>query len=122
MLLVSNLGRSVRFYRDHLGFAELDTGVGSAVLAYRGARVVLREVAKMSPVDRRVAHLQLEVPDVTAAHQRLKASGVQFEHRPRPSNRGRRFEQWSATLRDPDGHAVELIQWREREDLDAAVS
>ncbi len=114
MLIVSNLDRSVSFYRDVLDFAIVDQNAGSAVLAYGGGRVLLRRVADMSPVDRRVVHLHINVPDVDLAYARLKTKGIDFVRRPAVVNRGDRLELWAATLRDPDGHAIALTQWRPR--------
>jgi catechol 2,3-dioxygenase-like lactoylglutathione lyase family enzyme len=114
MLIVSNLDRSVSFFRDVLEFAIVDQNAGSAVLAYGGGRVLLRRVADMSPVDRRVVHLHINVPDVDSAYARLRGKGVEFLRRPAVVNRGDRLELWAATLRDPDGHAIALTQWRPR--------
>src|SRR5262249_21209080 len=82
-LIVSDLQRWLRFYRDRIGLTELDSGPAGAVLASGDARVVLRRVADMPPVDRRVVHLNLEVPDVYEAYERLREQGVDFVHRPR---------------------------------------
>ena len=113
-LIVSDLQRSRRFYRDVLGLAELDSSPGSAVLASGEARVVLRRVADMPPVDRRVVHLNLEVPDVYEAYERLREQGVEFVHRPRVVPQGEQLELCSATFRDPDGHAIALTRWELR--------
>ncbi|GAA0734195.1 VOC family protein [Dactylosporangium roseum] len=113
-LIVSDLRRSRRFYRDTLGLTELDSGPTSAVLATGDARVVLRRVADMPPVDRRVVHLNLEVPDVYEAYERLREQGVDFVHRPRVVPQGEQLELCSATFRDPDGHAIALTRWELR--------
>jgi catechol 2,3-dioxygenase-like lactoylglutathione lyase family enzyme len=113
-LIVSDLQRSRRFYRDTLGLSELDSSPASAVLASGDARVVLRRVADMPPVDRRVVHLNLEVPDVYEAYERLRADGVEFVHRPRVVPQGEQLELCSATFRDPDGHAIALTRWELR--------
>jgi catechol 2,3-dioxygenase-like lactoylglutathione lyase family enzyme len=114
MLFVSDLGRSLRFYRETLNFTVTHHNTSSAVLTYGGGRVVLRRVIDMSPVDRRVVHLHVDVPDVDAAYQELRSKGVEFVHRPRVMTRSDRLELWAATFRDPDGHAIALTQWRER--------
>jgi catechol 2,3-dioxygenase-like lactoylglutathione lyase family enzyme len=113
-LIVSDLQRSRRFYREMLGLVEQDSSPTSTVLASGNARVVLRRVADMPPVDRRVVHLNLEVPDVYEAYERLRASGVEFSHRPRVVPQGEQLELCSATLRDPDGHAIALTRWEIR--------
>ncbi|WP_203853370.1 VOC family protein [Dactylosporangium siamense] len=113
-LIVSDLERSRRFYRDTLGLTELDSGPAAAVLATGDARVVLRRVADMPPVDRRVVHLNLEVPDVYEAYERLREQGVDFVHRPRVVPQGEQLELCSATFRDPDGHAIALTKWELR--------
>ncbi len=113
-LFVTNLGRSLAFYRDLLGFRQVDLGLGSAVLESGDARIVLRRVADMPPVDRRLIHLLLEVPDVQAAYDELLLQGVEFVHRPRPVSRFEELELWSAAFRDPDGHGIALTKWAVR--------
>ncbi|WP_344614198.1 VOC family protein [Dactylosporangium salmoneum] len=113
-LIVSDLQRSRRFYRDTLGLTELDSGDTSVVLKTGAARVVLRRVADMPPVDRRVVHLNLDVPDVYEAYERLREQGIDFVHRPRVVPQGEQLELCSATFRDPDGHAIALTRWELR--------
>jgi resuscitation-promoting factor RpfA len=116
MLLVADLSRSLGFYRDTLGFEVVDHAADQVVLAYGGGRLVLRPQADMSPVDRRVIHLHIEVPDVEAAYQELRAKGVEFAHKPRVLSRGDKLELWAARFRDPDQHGIALTQWRDRQD------
>jgi catechol 2,3-dioxygenase-like lactoylglutathione lyase family enzyme len=111
-MLVSNLDRSVAFYRDVLGFAEIANRYPSARLERQGARIVLRATALPEPVNRRLVQLVLDVPDVEAAYQDLRNRGVSFIHRPRPVSQYEQFTQWAATLHDPDGHAISIAQWR----------
>ncbi|GAA0915943.1 hypothetical protein GCM10009557_88580 [Virgisporangium ochraceum] len=113
-LFVRELARSVAFYRDVLGLPEVDTGKTSAVLARGESRILLKRVTDLRPVDRRVVHLNLEVPDVQAAYDELKAKGVEFVHRPRVVSHGEQLELWAATFRDPDGHAIALTHWEIR--------
>jgi catechol 2,3-dioxygenase-like lactoylglutathione lyase family enzyme len=117
-LFVSNLGRSVAFYRDLLGFHQVDMTLGSAVLEAGDGRIVLRRVLDMAPVDRRLVHLLLEVPDVQAAYDELLLQGVEFVHRPRAVSRYEQLELWSAAFRDPDGHGIALTKWEVRTDDD----
>ena len=113
-VLVTDLDRSLRFYRDTLGFSRIDGAEGNAVLISGGTRVVLRAIRDAAPVNRRLVHLNLEVDDVNAVYQDLRAKGVRFTYAPRAVNRGVRLELWAAAFRDPDGHGVALTQWRSR--------
>ncbi|MET8359934.1 VOC family protein [Micromonospora sp. NPDC005171] len=115
-LLVTDLPRSLNFYRDVLGFSEVDQGAHNAVLASGTTRIVLREVTGAAPISRRLVHVNLEVNDIEAAYERLRESGVRFTYAPRVVNRGTKLEVWAAAFRDPDGHGVALTQWRERAD------
>ncbi|MEU6204687.1 VOC family protein [Micromonospora musae] len=115
-VLVTDLSRSLDFYRDVLGFTEVDQGSGNALLASGPTRLVLRQVTEAAPVSRRLVHVNLEVDDIQAAYGRLRDSGVRFTYAPRVVNRGTKFEVWAAAFRDPDGHGIALTQLRERAD------
>jgi resuscitation-promoting factor RpfA len=118
-VLVTDLARSIEFYRDMLGFYEIDGGEGNAVLASGDTRLVLRVINDVSPAGPRTVHLNLEVGDVKATHEELKAKGVRFTYGPRPVNKGAKLELWAAAFKDPDGHGIAITQWRNRaEDLD----
>ncbi|GAB3159374.1 hypothetical protein GCM10027290_64140 [Micromonospora sonneratiae] len=113
-LLVTDLDRSVQFYRDMLGFFEIDGGEGNAVLASNSTRLVIRAIPEVAPINRRLVHLNLEVDDVEAVYEDLKGKGVRFTYAPRAVNRGAKLELWAAAFRDPDGHGIALTQWRDR--------
>jgi catechol 2,3-dioxygenase-like lactoylglutathione lyase family enzyme len=113
-VLVADLDRSIAFYRDMLGFFEIDGGDDNVVLASGGTRLVLRAARDVAPVNRRLVHLNLEVGDLDAEYGALRAKGVRFTYGPRPVNRGERLELWAAAFRDPDGHGIALTQWRAR--------
>ncbi|HET8658515.1 MAG TPA: VOC family protein [Micromonosporaceae bacterium] len=113
-LIVTDLARSIDFYRDLLGFTVVDSGSASAVLASGETRIMLRRVSDMAPVDRRLVHLNLEVTDLPAVYDDLRGKGVKFLHRPRPVAKGEQMELWAAAFRDPDGHGISIIQWRPR--------
>jgi catechol 2,3-dioxygenase-like lactoylglutathione lyase family enzyme len=109
---VTDLARSVAFYREVLGFFVIDQGRASAVLASGDTRLVLRTVPDLSTEGARLISVNLEVGDVEAIYQELRAKGVEFLHEPRPVNRGDRLELWSAMFRDPDDHNIAITQWR----------
>ena len=114
MLIVSNLKASLAFYEGLLHLPVVDATEGTAVLSSGGGRIILQQMAQMSPVERRVMHLQLRVRDVEAVYQELRRRGVTFAHRPRVIWPTDRDEVTVATCRDPDGHAVSLTEWRVR--------
>jgi catechol 2,3-dioxygenase-like lactoylglutathione lyase family enzyme len=111
-VLVTSLDRSVAFYRDVLGFFEIDGGPGNAVLASGDTRVVLRTVRDTAAAPTRPMSLNLEVGDVAAVYRELRRKGVTFVHAPRPVNRGEKLELWAAAFHDPDGHNIAVTQWR----------
>ncbi|MBB5869808.1 catechol 2,3-dioxygenase-like lactoylglutathione lyase family enzyme [Allocatelliglobosispora scoriae] len=113
-MLVVDVSRSVAFYRDLLGFYEIDSGHNSAVLASGDTRIVLRRADELGTTNRRLTHLNLEVGDLDAVYRDLRRKGVEFTYAPRVVNRGERLELWGAAFKDPDGHAVNLTQWRAR--------
>jgi catechol 2,3-dioxygenase-like lactoylglutathione lyase family enzyme len=110
-VLVTELERAIAFYRDTLGFYEIDRGEGNAVLASGDTRLVLRTVGSLSAAGRLV-YVNLEVGDIEATYRELVAKGVTFEHPPQVVNHGERLELWSATFHDPDGHNIAITQWR----------
>jgi resuscitation-promoting factor RpfA len=115
MLIVSDLERSISFYRDQVGLDLVDQAANTAVLSYGSGRVLLRQLADMSKVDRHVSHLHIQVSDVDASHRALTSRGITFMHVPRVIRPGTRLDLWGATFEDPDGHDVAITQWRHRE-------
>lgn len=111
---VADLPRSVAFYRDLLGFQEIDGSTENAVLASGNTRLVLWSTPGVTPVNRRLTHLNLDVSDVQSAYRQLRANGVRFTSEPRVVNQGTRVEQWVAAFKDPDGHGIALTEWRDR--------
>jgi resuscitation-promoting factor RpfA len=111
-VLVADLDRSVAFYRDMLGFYEVDGGEGNLVLASGETRLVLRQAADIGTVNRRLVHINLEVADIDAMYAELKANGIRFTYPPKPVNRSARLELWAAPFQDPDGHGIAITQWR----------
>jgi resuscitation-promoting factor RpfA len=113
-MLVADVGRSVAFYRDLLGFEELDSGRGNAVLVSGSTRIVLRKADDLTPGNRHLTHMNLEVDDLDSVYHQLLDRGQSFTYAPRVVNRSKRLELWAAAFRDPDGHAINLTEWRSR--------
>jgi len=120
ILAVADVGRSLAFYRDMLGFEVEATYEDPpyATLARAGARLSLAEqghaaedrpgVSMIAPADpsRLAAILVLEVSDCLGAHRELAGAGVRFLAEPySPPWGGHR-----CFAVDPDGNLVELEQ------------
>lgn len=120
ILAVTDVGRSVAFYTEHLGFAvdALYDDPPYATLTRNGVRLSLAEQGHPAPdrpgitmavpadTTRLSVVLVLEVDDARALHTRLAAEGVRFLAEP-----------WEAPwggcrffVVDPDGYLVELEQ------------
>lgn len=120
LLVVTDLARSVGWYRDVLG-AELvgEYGGTSAVLRFVGSWLLLVTgggptadkpgLTMTAPPDPDVASAELivAVPDCRAAHSELVARGAVFLAEPVEYA-------WEirAFFRDPDGHLFEISQRR----------
>jgi catechol 2,3-dioxygenase-like lactoylglutathione lyase family enzyme len=118
LLVISDLERSVVFYRDVLG-AELFRTYGgtSAVFRFQGAWILLvtgggptpdkPTVTFAPPVDPEMVdhEITLRVPDCRSAHRVLAARGAHFLAPPVETK-------WEvrAFFRDPDGHLFEISE------------
>ncbi len=120
ILAVSDVERSLAFYRDRLGFCveALYDDPPYATLTLASTRLSLAEqghpaddrpgVAMVAPADpsQASAVLVVEVDDARAEHARLSESGVRFLAEPyEPPWGGCRF-----FCVDPDGYLVEIEQ------------
>ena len=120
LLVVSDIARSLAFYRDVLG-AELyrEYGGTSCVFRFQGAWLLLvtggaptpdkPDVVFAPPADPQVvsSELTIRVPDCEEAYRLLKSRGAVFLTPPYA---------WSHEIRcffrDPDGHLLEISQVR----------
>jgi glyoxylase I family protein len=114
-VVVSDMDRAVAFYRDVLGLREI--GIPST-FPPAGARVrwfqigdqhihlmPLKPGRQSDPVSPR--HIALTIEDAQAGREYFKSKGVATrEDIPIPG--ADRF-----IISDPDGHNIELIQWKE---------
>ena len=118
LLVVSDLDRSVSFYRDVLG-AQLyrEYGGTSAVFEFQGSWLLIvtgggptedkPDVVFAPPTDpNMVSHqLTMRVPDCRAAYNVLKSRGAEFLTP--PVDRG---SETRCFFRDPDGHLLEISE------------
>jgi len=135
-ITVSNLERSLAFWRDVLGFefshaahqrgemAEQITGVKGAEIKLAvlktpgGHKIELLEY--LAPTDRRCAnvrscdvgsvHVALLVEDLKGVLERIAASGWEAAGKPQTLTRGPNAGKRVVYVRDPDGTTIELMQ------------
>ncbi len=143
-LQVSDLEKSLGFYRDLLGFEVTATRVARepyldelvgypgvelhvAFLRFPASEHILelleyRNVARQ-PVDTGTAnpgtaHICVSVDDLRAVHRTLRRAGVEFVSEPVLVTSGANKGRIAVYAKDPDGIRVELLQPRPVEELD----
>jgi catechol 2,3-dioxygenase-like lactoylglutathione lyase family enzyme len=118
LLVVSDLTRSVEFYRDVLGATlHREYGGTSAVFQFQGVWLLIVTggeptsdkpgVTFAAPADpNTVSHqLTMRVPDCQAAYETLSSRGATFLTP--PVDRG---DEIRCFFRDPDGHLLEISE------------
>jgi catechol 2,3-dioxygenase-like lactoylglutathione lyase family enzyme len=115
--IVNDVDESVRFYTEMLGFkVDMHPGPGFASLSQGDLRLLINRPgggggAGQSMPDGSVPapggwlRFQLEVPDIDATLEKLKASGARFRSDVITGNGGKQV-----IVEDPSGNPVELFQ------------
>lgn len=119
-LKVADIERSLEFYRDRLGFAEmmrLNGDDGSLWLVY--LRITDTQFIELFPGGKgeqapgpdRVAinHFCLECTDIQAAAEALRAAGIALTVEPKMGA----DNNWQCWIADPDGNRIEFMQMAE---------
>jgi catechol 2,3-dioxygenase-like lactoylglutathione lyase family enzyme len=107
---VSDLRRSVQFYRDRLGLTLVAESSEWAEFRVGEDRLALEADVEASGRPSQAAgrvSISFEVDDVVEAHEILSAAGVVFDRRPAEQEFG-----MLAVLSDPDGHEIMLLEPR----------
>jgi catechol 2,3-dioxygenase-like lactoylglutathione lyase family enzyme len=109
---VSDIDRSVAFYRDVLGarFLFQVPGQPMAFFDLDGVRLYLG--APESPDFRSTPVLYFTVADVDEAYEALRDRGVEFVDAPHVVHRTEGSELWMAFFRDPDGTNLAIMAER----------
>jgi predicted enzyme related to lactoylglutathione lyase len=106
MLGVTNMDRSVVFYRDLLGMQLANQSGEFSFFSGGGIMIGLNAgLGKAVPPTRSSLEVVFAVDSVTATYSELSGRGVKFLHEPRAVS----GENWAATLSDPDGHMLTLF-------------
>jgi len=109
---VTDLERSVAFYRDVLGIAHQFTVAGQPMAFFASGDVRLYLGVPESPDFTSRCVLYFTVDDIDAEVARLTGMGVAFAGPPHVVHREGSSELWMAGCTDPDGHHVILTQMR----------
>jgi len=109
---VSDIDRSVAFYRDVLGARFLFQVPQQAMAFFDMGGVRLYLGKPESPDFRSSPILYFTVDDVDEAHRELRRRGVEFLDEPHVVNRTESSELWMAFFRDPDGTNLALMEDR----------
>ncbi len=104
---VTDIDRSIKFYRDTLGIKFLSQAGTLAFLDCDGVRLMLGIPEK--PEFKSHSLLYFSVPDIQAGYKALTERGVKFEDKPHVVHRTDAYELWMAFLKDPDGNHLALM-------------
>lgn len=109
---VTDIDRSVAFYRDTLGIPFLFQLPGQSMALLSTGDMPLYLAVPESPESASRVLLHFPVDDINAEHARLAAAGVPVIDKPHVVHRDGTTELWMSFLREPDGHKIALIQER----------
>lgn len=134
---VSNIERSLEFYRDRLGMKVVGQQLGTApylstITRFQNVQIkfAFLEIGGRSehtlelleyvshpgepqdPATNRPGngHLCFEVDDIGETYERLKSQGVRFKSEPVPITAGVNKGAYAVYFLDPDGYTLELYQ------------
>jgi methylmalonyl-CoA/ethylmalonyl-CoA epimerase len=107
---VSDVPRSVAFYRDAVGLTLLfEAPPGLAFFDCGGVRFMLsKPEGEYSPGASTVTYFR--VTDIEATHEMLASRGVPFIDHPHLIARMPDHDLWMCFFRDPDGHTLALME------------
>jgi len=108
-LTISDLERSVAFYRDVLGLKHLFSAPpGLAFFAAGNLRLMLSRPEK-TDAEKFSSAIYFKVADIGAAHEALASRGVVLEAEPHRVAKMPDHELWMAFFRDPDRNLLALM-------------
>ncbi|MCP2322481.1 catechol 2,3-dioxygenase-like lactoylglutathione lyase family enzyme [Hamadaea flava] len=107
---VTDLDRSVAFYRDVLGMSLQFVVPGQPMAFFASGDVRLYLGVPENPEFRTRTVHYYSVTDLDAEYARLQALGVEFLDEPHVVHRDDSGDLWMTFLEDPDGHKIALTQ------------
>ena len=109
---VTDVERSVAFYRDVLGIQHLFTVPGQPMAFFASGQVRLYLGVPETPEFTSRCVLYFTVEDIDAETARLAEAGVEVLDQPHVVHRDGTNELWMSRVTDPDGHHIMLMQDR----------
>ena len=109
---VTDLDRSVAFYRDVLGVPMLFRVPGQPMAFFASGDVRLYLGVPEDPDFTTKVLVYFRVEDIDAEQARLTGLGVEFRGEPRVVHKEGATELWMTGFSDPDGHHLVLMQER----------
>lgn len=115
ILRVTDLAKSVAFYRDQVGLPLQSAFDDFAVLGGSGTTVMLQQVTRKSSGPSTglasLTEVVLESSDVFTTYRLLLSRGVVFRREPAPATTDGAKVLYTADFRDPDGHVLSIMGW-----------
>ncbi len=108
-LTVTDVERSVAFWRDVVGLPFLFQFPGLAFFQWGATRLMLSR-AEAPEFEKPGSVLYGTVGDIVGAHQRMRAAGAHFRDEPHVVHRTPTSELWMAFFEDPDGNLAALMR------------
>jgi methylmalonyl-CoA/ethylmalonyl-CoA epimerase len=112
---VTDIPRSVAFYRDVLGVPFLFEAPPNMAIFQAGDVRLLLGVAE-NETQNFSSIVYFRVDDIQAGYDTLRGRGVAFTHEPRLIHRGQQTDLWLAFFHDPDGNTLGLMSEVPRRD------
>jgi catechol 2,3-dioxygenase-like lactoylglutathione lyase family enzyme len=109
---VTDIDRSVRFYRDTLGMPFLFQVPGQSIAFFQCGEVRLFLGVPERPEFKSNPTVYYRVKSVPAAFEELKGRGIKFIDEPHVVHRNDQYELWMTFFKDPDGNHLSLMEER----------
>ena len=113
-MYVSDLPRTVAFYRDQVGVRFPFEAPPSMAFFQAGGTRLLIGAAPAGQAVHPPSSLQFRVADIVAAHRTLVERGVTFRNAPHVVHQAPGYELWLAEFEAPDGAAHALLEEKGR--------
>ena len=108
-IAITDLKRSVAFYRDILGLELLfEVPTGLAFFNCAGTRLMLTTLQGKEE-DHKTSVIYYQVTDIKSSTAQLKTKGIEFEREPQFAAKMADHDLWIGFLRDPDHNLIGLM-------------